>query len=82
MAKKHAKLHSIQRVNLTNKMFHGLKNGNLFLNENSCCWKPLETSGCGGLSGRGLNSRPRGHGFQPHRGHCVMVLEQDTFILA
>ena len=29
-----------------------------------------------------LDSRPRGRGFEPHRRHCVVVLEQDTFILA
>ena len=34
------------------------------------------------LSGRVLDSRPRGRGFEPHRRHCVGVLEQDTFILA
>ena len=34
------------------------------------------------LSGRVLDSRPRGCGFKPHRRHCVVVLEQDTFILA
>ena len=34
------------------------------------------------LSGRVLNWRPRGRGFEPHRRHCVVVLEQDTFILA
>ena len=34
------------------------------------------------LSGRVLDSRPRGSGFEPHRRHCVVVLEQDTFILA
>ena len=34
------------------------------------------------LSGRVLDSRPRGLGFEPHRRHCVVVLEQDTFILA
>ena len=33
------------------------------------------------LSGRVLGSRPRGRGFEPHRHHCVVVLEQDTFIL-
>ena len=33
------------------------------------------------LSGRVLDSRPRGCGFEPHQRHCVMVLEQDTFIL-
>ena len=34
------------------------------------------------LSGRVLDSRPRGHGFKPHRRHCVVVFEQDSFILA
>ena len=34
------------------------------------------------LSGRVLDSRPKGHGFEPHRRHCVVVFEQDTFILA
>ena len=26
--------------------------------------------------------RPRGRGFESHWRHCVVVLEQDTFILA
>ena len=34
------------------------------------------------LSGRVLDSRPRGCGFEPHRCLCIVVLEQDTFILA
>ena len=34
------------------------------------------------LSSRVLDSRPKGRGFEPHRRHCVVVLEQDTFILA
>ena len=34
------------------------------------------------LSGRVLDSRPKGRGFEPHRHHGVVVLEQDTFILA
>ena len=34
------------------------------------------------LSGRVFDLRPRGRGFEPHRRHCVVVLEQDTFILA
>ena len=33
------------------------------------------------LSGRVLDSRPRGNEFKPRRRHCVVVLEQDTFIL-
>ena len=32
--------------------------------------------------GRVLDSRPKGGGFEPYRRHCVVVLEQDTFILA
>ena len=42
----------------------------------SCSW------GAQWLSGRVLDSRPKGRGFEPHRRHCVVVLEQDTFILA
>ena len=34
------------------------------------------------LSGRVLDLRPRGCGFEPHPRHCVVVLEQDTFIPA
>ena len=34
------------------------------------------------LSGRVLDSRLRGRGFETHRRHCLVVLEQDTFILA
>ena len=34
------------------------------------------------LSGRVLDSRQRGSRFKPHRCHCVVLLEQDTFILA
>ena len=29
-----------------------------------------------------FDSRPKGRGFKPHRCHCVVVLEQDKFILA
>ena len=34
------------------------------------------------LSGRVLDSRQKGCGLKPHWRHCVVVLEQDTFILA
>ena len=44
--------------------------------------KTIEKQGAQWLSGRVLDSRPRGCGFEPHRRHCVVVLEQDTFILA
>ena len=33
------------------------------------------------LSGRVLDSRPKGRGFEPHRCHCVVSLSR-TFILA
>ena len=33
-------------------------------------------------SGKALDSRPRGRGFEPHQRHCIVVHEQDTFILA
>ena len=31
------------------------------------------------LSGKVLESRPKGDGFEPHQRHYVVVLEQDTF---
>ena len=34
------------------------------------------------LSGRVLDGRPRGHGFEPYLYHCFVVLEQHTFILS
>ena len=34
------------------------------------------------LSGRVLDSRLKGCGFEPHRRHCVVVLEQGTFYLS
>ena len=42
----------------------------------------LISEGAQWLSGRALDSRPKGRGFETHRRHCVVVLEQDTFILA
>ena len=46
--------------------------------------KWLKTSAVGAqwLSGRVLHLRPRGIRFEPHQRHCVVVLEQDTIILA
>ena len=49
---------------------------------------PFSTGHCpveqGGqwLSGRVLDWRPKGRGFEPRRRHFVVVFEQDTFILA
>ena len=47
-----------------------------------CSGRSLLFMGAQWLSGRVLDSRPRGGGFEPHRHHCVVVLEQDAFILA
>ena len=43
---------------------------------------PLLTGGNRERSGRVLDLRLRGREFESHRRHCVVVLEQDTFILA
>ena len=43
---------------------------------------PRQRQGAQWLNGRVLDSRPRGRGSESHRRHCVVVLEQDTFILA
>ena len=42
----------------------------------------INVQGAQWLSGRVLDSRLRGRGFEPHQLHCVVVLKQDTFILA
>ena len=41
-----------------------------------------DESGAQWLIGRVLDSKRRGRGFEPHRCHCVVVLEQDKFIVA
>ena len=45
-------------------------------------WTTKHSKGAQWPSGRVLDSRPKGRGFEPHRRHCVVVFEQDTFILA
>ena len=42
----------------------------------------INVMGAQWLSGRVLDSRLKGRGFEPQQRHCVVVLEQDTFILA
>ena len=42
----------------------------------------ISNMGAQWLSGRVLDSRKKGRGFEPHWRHCIVVLEQDTFILA
>ena len=46
------------------------------------CGSVSNGQGAQWLSGRVLDLRPKGSEFEPHRRHCVVVLEQDTFILA
>ena len=47
-----------------------------------CNYIKSSSKGVQWLSGRVLDLRLRGRRFEPHRCHCVVVLEQDTFILA
>ena len=44
--------------------------------------KIIISEGAQWLSGKVLDSRPRGRGFEPHQRHCIVVLQQDTLILA
>ena len=37
----------------------------------------LQVMGAQWLSGRVLNSRPKGRGFEPHRRHCVVSLSKN-----
>ena len=46
------------------------------------CLLKRDKEGSWECSGRMLDSRPRGRGFEPHLRHCMVVFEQDTFILA
>ena len=55
---------------------NGLPVGKSYLKVNAL------NNGAQWLSGRVLDSRPRGRQLEPHRRHCIVVLEQDTFILA
>ena len=47
-----------------------------------CILITIQMQGAQWLSGSVLDSRSKGCGFRPHWRHCVVVLEQDTFILA
>ena len=56
-----------------------------FFYENTFCLIDLILSvpiGAQWLSGRLLDSKPRGRGFEPHWRHCVVDLEENTLILA
>ena len=73
-------------VNVSNMSFDGviLQFGEAF-DISARCRSPCIATvvvGAQWLSGRVLDSRPKGRGFEPHRRHCVVVLEQDTSILA
>ena len=39
----------------------------------------LDCHGSAVASGRVLDLRPKGRGFEPHRRQCVVVLEQDIY---
>ena len=59
-----------------------LKGQPLVLFYSHCLYRLNIYMGVQWLNGRVLDTRLRGHGFKPHRCHCLVVLEQDTFILA
>ena len=51
---------------------------------NKICVYPQQYTGAQWLSGRVLDSRPKGRGFEPHRHHCVVSLSKNinpSFIL-
>ena len=64
------------------RLFQDFSNVNEVLNGEQEKNSLFVCEGAQWLSGRVLDSRPRGHGLEPHRRHCIVVLEQDTFILA
>ena len=55
---------------------------NSVLEDGYICYSKATKKEAQWLNGRVLDSRPGGRGFEPHRRHCVVGLEQDTFILA
>ena len=72
---------AVNHTNLPQNCHLGLENTRFRTQSQGGCYI-LHPKGAQWLNGRMLDSRPRGHGFEPHRRHCVVVLEQDTFILA
>ena len=48
----------------------------------SLCYRQIQTSLVCERSGSVVECLTQDRGFEPHRRHCVVVLEQDTFILA
>ena len=47
----------------------------VFFSESSCVAYQIN-EGAQWLSGRVLDMRPKGHGFEPHRRHCVVSLSK------
>ena len=41
------------------------------------CSMPIKFLGAQWLSGRALDSRPKGRGFEPHRRHCIVSLSKN-----
>ena len=68
---------TIRTIPLFDERNHG-EDHPLFVNRDH----NMDHLGAQWLSGRVLDSRPECCGFEPHGRHYVVVLEQDTFILA
>ena len=50
---------------------------NHFMYSSDCAENEERDMGAQWLSGRVLDSRPRGRGFEPHRRHCVVSLSKN-----
>ena len=72
---------AVNHTNLPPNCHLGLENTRFRTKSQGGC-HILHPNGAQWLNGRVLDSRLRGHGFEPHWRLCVVVLEQDTFILA
>ena len=72
---------AVNHTNLPQNCHLGLENTRFRTWSQGGCYI-LHRKGAQWLNGRMLDSRPRGNGFKPHWRHCVVVLQQDKFILA
>ena len=72
----------INSTKSTNKTFFSLITADLVICSRLHFYQDQLSEGAQWLSGRVLDLRLRGRRFKPHRRHCVVVLEQDKFILA
>ena len=56
---------------------HSIRHSCTYCNHSIYAITPYVTQGAQWLSGRVLDSRPRGHGFESHRRHCVVSFSKN-----